>query len=255
MFKTNHAIPEWFLKFPFVSWHERSQWYFLPVIVTCCLYAIPATAIPPISEERGWSGDVVIGAGYTDVESNTIAGNDFIDGADKTIDSVNQSPSSNDSFHPLIDFEVKYTFANRNQVFVGSALEDRLTMDFANQLGWRKQTDNAGTVQVGMLFSLAPIELWEDPYLVNARRNETDMDTAGLRFEWDRVMGSGFGIVLQSREIDLDKELSGTDPSLGCNLDCQDLLDRNGDQRVAQVYYTFVMQGGHILQPRLRFRE
>ena len=255
MFKNSQNSILLLAKSTFVMSHKKSHRSFLPVFIICCLYAIPASAIPPISEERGWSGDVVIGAGYTDIETNTFAGNDFIDGADKTIDSINQSPSSNDNFHPVIDFEVKYTFDNRNQIFAGSALEDRLTMDFANQLGWRKQTDTAGTIQLGMLLSLTPIELWEDPYLANSRRNETDLDTMGLRFEWDRVMGSGFGVLLQSREIDLDKELSGTDPALGCDLDCQGLLDRNGDQHRAQVYYTFVTSGGHILQPHLRFRH
>lgn len=38
-----------------------------------------ANAIEPIPEAAGWRGFEVLGAGYTDLESNLVAGNRFID--------------------------------------------------------------------------------------------------------------------------------------------------------------------------------
>ena len=231
--------------------------YSLAILLPSALFATSsAQAISPIPEQQGWSGQLVLGAGHTNIKSNTVAGNDFIEGADEEITSINNSPNSNDDTHPLLDFEIKYTLSGRNQIFIGNSLEDRLTMDTTNQLGWRKQTETAGTFQLGAIFSSTPFEVWEDPYQTNARRKSTDADTTGLRFEWDRILGSGFGAMLQTREIDIDKELSGTHPSLNCDSSCQKLLDRNGDQYRAQLYYTIIMGNhNHILQPKIQLRK
>ena len=213
-----------------------------------------AYAIDPIPEEQGWSGFVMFGAGFTDLKSNTVVGNDIIDVGDDTISSIFQSPESDDSVHPIFGVELKYTLANRNQIFLGSSLEDRLTMDFANQLGWRKQTDTRGSFQVSYLLPEPAIEIWEDPYLVGERRSEVDRDSDGIRFEWDSVMGSSFGFLVQVRELDIDPELSGTDPEIGCDTDCQSLLDRNGDQFVARFWYRYILSPNHILEPQFRIR-
>ncbi len=219
------------------------------------LFATKATAIEPIPEETGWGGFVLFGAGITDIKSNTVVGNDVIDVGDDTISSIFQSPESDDTAHPIFGLELKYTLPGRNQIFLGSSLEDRLTMDFANQLGWRKQTQSTGSFQVGFLLPEPSIEVWEDPYLVGERRREVDRDSQGLRFEWDNVLGTSFGFLVQGRDIDVDPERSGSDPALGCDTDCQRLLDRNGDQYVARVWYRYSLSPNHILEPQLRFRN
>lgn len=151
--------------------------------------------------------------------------------------------------------ELKYTLRGRNQIFLGQSLEDRLTMDTSNQLGWRKQTDSSGTVQLGFLLSEPTIEVWADPYLVGPPRSKTDRDAQGFRFEWDKVLGSNFGFFVQTREIEIDNERSGSDPVLGCNAACQQLLDRNGDQNVVRLWYRFILSPSHILEPQVRIRE
>ncbi len=222
----------------------------------CALgFSASAVAIEPIPEETGWSGFFLLGAGFTSVKSNTVVGNDIIDVGVKSVRSIFDSPRSDDTVHPLVGLELKYTLPGRSQFFLGSSLEDRLTMDFANQLGWRKQTDSSGTFQIGLLLSEPAVELWADPYLVSVPREEVDRDAFGVRFEWANVLGSNFGILLQTRELELDDELSGTDPALGCDANCQSLLDRNGDQIVARVSYRFVLSPSHILEPEVRFRD
>ena len=227
----------------------------LTLIASCVLcLSTTAGAIEPIPEETGWSGFVLFGAGFTDVKSNTVVGNDIIDVGQDTISSILQSPQSDDTVHPVIGGEVKYTLPNRSQFFFGSSLEDQLTMDFANQLGWRKQT-NSGIYQLGFLLSLPPVEVWADPYLTGTPRLETDRDAFGIRFEWGNVLGSNFNFLVQTREIDVDVELSGTDPALGCDTACQRLLDRNGDQFVARLSYRIMLTPNHVFEPELRFRN
>ena len=214
-----------------------------------------ALAVTPVSDQQGWSGYLMLGAGYTDVESNTVAGNDLIDGGPDTIGSIDDKPRSSDSTHAVAGAEIKYTLANRNQIFLGGSLEDQLTLDFATQLGWRKQTEKIGAFQASFLFSGIPVEVWEDPYLAGSRRSETDRDSSGVRFEWSSIMGSAFELTAQVREIDLDNELSGTDPGLDCDLNCQSMLDRNGDQYQLRLSYTFNWSGGHVFRPQIRYRR
>lgn len=52
----------------------------------------PAMAIDVIPEQDGWSGFVLGGVGYTDLESNEVAGHNVIDVGQETIDSINDSP-------------------------------------------------------------------------------------------------------------------------------------------------------------------
>ncbi len=223
--------------------------------VFCMGCATGVAAIEPIPETPGWSGMVMGGAGYTDVKSNTVVGNDIIDVGDDTVSSIFDSPQADDTTHPILGLELKYTFAGRSQVFLGSSLEDQLTMDFANQIGWRKQTDTLGTFQLGYLVSEPAVEVWEDPYLTGTPREETDRDAEGFRFEWDRVMGSSFGFLAQVREFEIENERSGTSPDLDCDLACQALLDRNGDQYVIRAWYRFMLAPNQILQPQIRYRE
>jgi hypothetical protein len=236
------------------TYHPRSAASTLVVSCILCL-STTAGAIEPIPEEPGWSGYVFFGVGYTDVKSNTIVGNDIVDVGQDTISSIFQAPESDDTVHPALGLELRYTLRNRSQFFLGSSLEDQLTMDYANQLGWRKQTDSAGSFQIGFLLPDPAIELWEDPYLVGEPRNKVDRDSQGFRFEWDRILGSSFGFLVQARDIEIEPELSGTDPALGCDLAFLALLDRNGDQFVVRLKYRFMLTPNHVLEPEVRFRN
>jgi hypothetical protein len=69
------------------------------------LIAPLAGSIEAIPETPGWRGFVVVGAGYTDVKSNLVPGNDLIDlGRDTS--SINDMQSDNDS--PDRQGEVNY---------------------------------------------------------------------------------------------------------------------------------------------------
>jgi len=227
---------------------------FLPAWLVLTL-STGTLAVSPISDRQGWSGYLMLGAGHTDVESNTVVGNDFIDGSGDTIGSIHDAPGSSGVVHVTGEGEVKYTLPGRNQIFLGGSMEDRLTLDFATQLGWRKQTTSAGIFQAGILLSVVPLEVWEDPYLAGVGRKETNRNSTGARFVWGRILGSGFELTAQVRKIDLDEELSGTDPALACNLACRSMLDRNGEQYQLRLSYTYNWRGRHGFRPQLRYRR
>jgi len=215
-----------------------------------------ANAIEPIPETVGWRGFVVLGGGYIDVKSNLVAGNRFIDIGQADIDSIYQSPQSDNAFSPVVTGEVNYTFGNGWQAFLGTALEDAVTLDAVSQVGVRKDLGGAGILQGGVMFSGIPTVSWEDPYAEGAPREETDHDAAGLRLQWDRVLGSAFQATFSYRDISIEDERSGQGVlSVSCPVECQDLLRREGDQYVFDLSYLYRLgaNGNHLLRPMVRY--
>jgi hypothetical protein len=207
-----------------------------------------------ISANPGFHGNVLFGGGYLDLESNLVSGNKLIDVKDSSIQSVNQSPDSNDDAFPIISGEVNYAFGDRWEAFFGGSIEDYVTLDFNTRLGIRKQWDQVGIMGISLLFSGMPAEVWEDPYLVGTPRSDTDRDSSGLRLDWWRILDSNFYLQLTTREIEIDNEASGTDPALGLTPDEILLLRRDGDDRRIRLGYRWE-NGPHTLQPEITVGE
>ncbi|MHC4665205.1 MAG: DUF2860 family protein [Planctomycetota bacterium] len=223
-------------------------------ILVMLLEGAAVGVLQPVPEESGVSGFVNIGAAYLEVKTNMISGNKLVTIGDDTIDSILGSPDTEYKTIPILNGEVVYTFGDsRTQIYLGNQLEDVLQFDTATLLGVRKELGDKGTAAVSYVFSGIATEVWEDPYVANAKRDETDRNSNGIRLEWDRLYGSNFGVQYQWRKIDIDDELSGTLGGLGLTPAQVSLLDREGDHHRGDVYYTWRLGGGHALVPAFRY--
>jgi hypothetical protein len=228
----------------------------LLLAVLLAAVAPSANAIEPIPGTPGWRGFVVLGVGSAKLDSNLIAGNRLIDIGRPEIDSIFQPPRSDDTFHTVVTGEVNYTFGNGWQAFVGTALEDAVTLDAVSQAGVRKGLGGAGILQGGILFSGVPTVIWEDPYAEGVRRQDADRDSTGLRLQWDRVLGSALQATFSWRDISVDNERSGQGVlSVSCPAACQDLLVRDGNQYYFDVSYLYRLGANrnHLLRPMVRY--
>lgn len=90
---------------------------------------------------------------------------------------------------------------------------------------------------------LAPVQVWADPYVVGVDRVKTDRTSRGLRLEYDKILGSGFGVRLEQRETKIDNELSGTTGGLGLTAAEAELMKRSGDVKSLLAYYRFAPVG------------
>jgi hypothetical protein len=202
---------------------------------------------------QGFYGNLLLGAGYFDLESNLVAGNDLIDASTSTITSVTQAPPSNDTTYAIVSGELAYAFGNQWEAFFGVNIEDYVTLDFSTRLGVRKQWDGVGVLGASFVTTAAlPTEAWEDPYLVGTPRLATERDSNGVRLDWWRIFGTGFFAQIQTREIELDNEASGTDPELGLSADEILLLRRDGTDSRATLGYRREA-GRHTWQPEFTF--
>ena len=201
---------------------------------------LPALAIPPIPAESGFSGYVNIGAAYAEFENNMVVGIKSYDLGKKRITSLDESLDSESTGLPAFNIELVYTFApQRTQLFLGNSLEDLLRLDSSGQLGIRHELGDTSIVAASFVFSSQPTEVWEDPYVINQNRIETDRTSKGVRLTWDRILDSELQLEYTYRKIDIDTERSGT--FLGLSLFEALLLDRNGKQHTAEILYRFFL--------------
>lgn len=219
-----------------------------------------ALALDKIPEKDGLSGFAAFGISTTDFSSNMISGSSLGDIGEGKIDSITDSPGSEQLTSGFFSGEINYTFADtRTQLFLGSSLEDIVRYDFGNQAGVRQEVSNNGVLTAAVLFTTLPAKVWSDPYVVNQKRKESDRESSGGRIGWSGVMGTGLEMRLSSRTIEVDDEFSGLTPlsagGLGLSKAERDLLNREGDQLTFDASYTFKLGEGHALIPKIIFNK
>ncbi len=216
-----------------------------------------AAPLQPIPQESGFGGSLILGLSGTSYSSNMVAGPNG-DLGNASISSLDSGPDSEGELSPFLTGEVAYTFGkSRTQLFLGNALEDLVRYDLAFQAGVRQELADKSIVYGAFLFSAIPTEVYADPYQTGTDRDETDRESTGGRIGWQGIMGSGLGIELSHRSIELDDEESGqamVDQTI-LSTDEQALLNREGDQNSITLSYKMNIDRGQFLVPELSFHD
>ena len=196
-------------------------------IIVALLFA-PVSAATRVAGEPGLSGYLGLGVSSVRVESNLIAG----DTGEDQIDDLTRSPPANSNSSVSPDLSLTYTFDNlATEVFLGNSVEDFIRFDLTTAIGIRQQVSGVGIFEVAALSTPSPTDIWSDPYLTGADRDETERTADGIRLEWGAILDSGLDLRLSLRDNELDDENSG-DALVAANLLTlaeQQTLDRNGD--------------------------
>lgn len=213
--------------------------------------AVPAQAYDKIPQQDGFSGYLFLGGSANSMETNTVASIGDNDVGAERIDSINDSPDSEDYSGIVPAFGLSYTFAgSRTQIFGGTEQEDFLTQDSSIGIGIRQGLGGLGNLRASLLASTGS-EVWEDPYLENADRRATDRDSGGMRLGWEHIFESDFAVTLTSRSIELDDEFSGASQPLTPAQ--RALLEREGDQNKVDFSYRWEPSPDHVLIPTLSY--
>ncbi|HMP75192.1 MAG TPA: DUF2860 family protein [Kiritimatiellia bacterium] len=216
------------------------------------LMAVAAGAIEPLPVEQGWHGYVspsVVGMEFRD---NTVVGLGSLELGNERIESLDARPEKESAGSFSLSGEVGYMFTDPGvYVFVGNRLEDFLRLDNSSALGARLDAGRVGILEASALFSLAPTEVWADPFLTGADREATDRTSTGARFGVAGIGGSRFDASLTVRKVEIDEERSGA--SLPLTDAERALLRRDGDAARIELLYTWVINPRHILIPAVDF--
>ncbi|MEN8128261.1 MAG: DUF2860 family protein [Planctomycetota bacterium] len=226
----------------------------LLLFLVACTGGVFATAIEPIPEKDGFSGFFNIGGSWMQMKSNTIVGTRFGDLSKDRIDSLDDTPDSESLAMPMINGELRYTFADTGtQLFAGNALDDWIRLDLSSAAGVRQRWDDKGIFEGAFLFTAVPTEVWEDPYVVGQKREEADRTSAGGRLGWSRVFNSNVHLSYSYRDIELDDENSGI--LLGLSPAERDLLSREGDHHKAELLYVHQLRENQWLTPTFYYNR
>jgi len=234
---------------------KKSNTKSMVAVIASAALAAPALALDKMPEEPGLSGFVNLAVGSGSIESNflaRVAGID-LDLGDDTLSDFG-SPDDENITTGLLNLTVAYTFSNlKTQVSLGNDLTDFLQFDRSTVASLRHDVDSLGRFQLSVLSSAFPsTEVWEDPYVLGAKRKETERESTGGRFTWDRIFGTRFELKVQSREIDLDNERSGE--ALGLSTAERALLDREGDNFQVELGYLMVLDdGANVFRPSVTY--
>jgi len=214
-------------------------------LCTNIAYAQP-TGIP---QESGFSGLVNAGAGLWRVENNMVKRIGFFKIGDSNISSTDDKPRSEYSVSPILNFNLRYTFAStRTQIFLGNQLEDLLRLDTATSFGVRQELVDQSIIGVSYIYSALVTEVYKDPYDTSGSRNGTDRTINGVRLSYDKILSTDLSFQYTYRNIDIEAERSGRQlVSDGVITSSQaDRLIRDGDQHDVEFLYRYVLEDGGI---------
>lgn len=235
-----------------LSWKTLLLVLSLPIIAA----ASPRTAnaFEPIPGEDGFSGNINLGLGVLQYESNLIASATTADVGTQRATLLTAAPRSRTLALPMFSFEVRYTFAQpRTQVFFGTQVRDYLILSHVSSLGVRQETQRFGRFQVALLSTPSNSKVWRDPYVTGTDRVSTAQTAKGVQLDWGRVLNTNLGIGFSTSKLEINNEASGAAlVANGSLTEAQaQLLDRNGTAGKVDINYTFVAKGPIILTPDL----
>lgn len=224
--------------------------YRFPAACLLALTAQAAVAIEPLPKASGWHGYLSPVVSAMEFRDNSVAGSGPLDVGNERIDSLDEKAKKQSVAAFSLPAEVGYMFADQGvYLFLGNRLEDFLRLDNGNALGTRVDLDRLGILEASALFSAMPTEVWEDPFLTGADRQETDRTSAGAQLGLANILGTKFEANVTFRSIEIDDEHSGE--SLGLSEADRDLLVRNGDSARLELLYTWKINDRNILVPAL----
>jgi hypothetical protein len=215
-------------------------------------YGQPLGGIP---QESGFSGFVNAGGALWRVEDNMVKKISYFKIGDSNINSTDDKPKSEYAVTPILNFNLRYTFAStRTQIFLGNQLQDLLRLDVATLLGVRQELADQSIIGVSYVFSPLVTEVYKDPYDTSGSRSGTDRNINGVRLSYDNILSTDLSFQYTYRNIDIDDEESGS--ALGLTGSQRDRLDRNGDQHDVEFLYRYALEEGgnkHTLIPSFKY--
>lgn len=182
---------------------------------------VPSAYARPLAEDAGWEFTISLNAGYVSGQSNLSVSDE-----NEVISDVYSEAESTNSFIGFPFARVQYTTEDLNtQFFLGNSRDQISISQFQIELGVAHQFDNKSQLTVAYFPQLPMFnETWQDPFLTNSARIETDENAQGGRFELSRVAGSPITLKYAFALTTIKDDKSG-----------QNWLNKNGDGLTAQA--------------------
>ncbi|WP_086982495.1 surface lipoprotein assembly modifier [Vibrio aphrogenes] len=179
--------------------------------------------------QEGVSGTAMFLVGVTQSNSQADSGSETI----TSLEDKGKRESKGFVF-PVASSHLSYTFSGGdNQLFIGTSNSDIALGRPHIQIGYGQYIDQVGVVKLSYIPGIIGSKTWQDPFLVGAKRQETDQTIEGVRLQYSEIFDTGLGMEISAGKNKLDDELSASQYSS----QIQSQLNREGDLYYGELYY------------------
>lgn len=182
--------------------------------------------------------------------------------SNRQITSFDQDAESETEFIPILLFKAGYTFQNgATRLYAGTPRENILEGNFIFEAGIRQKTSNETILTAAWIPEIPALdnEVWEDPFLLNSARRETDRDSQAFRISAENISGKGITMKYGFGRQKIENEQSGAylAGQPGSSLTSQDLADlkRSGDFHVFEVFTMIPASRKFMIRPGLSYKR
>ena len=232
----------------------KSIFLLITFTLFCCLTARLVQAQKPLPEDSGFSGYIELLGAY--VSSNSQFNTD---NKNERTDSLEKSGKRVVNLRPLPLGLIAYTFAElRTQLFLGVLPETLVQGQFQVEAGVRHDLLDGTSLRASAI-PITPFEkeTWQDPFVVDQNRKETDITSYGFKLTAENIRASGIGLEYRWKQQKVDKEKSGTflisQPASPLTPDDLDDLERDSISHLFSAEYSFELVPRMTLKPILRY--
>ncbi|EAP95693.1 DUF2860 family protein [Vibrio splendidus] len=145
--------------------------------------------------------------------------------------------------------QLRYNFGDQ-KVYVGMARDDIIQGVFAMELGYSRLVADQHAISFSYLPTIANGKVWQDPYLVNRARKETDISGNAYRITIENVQDAGLKVDLAYYNQKLEHEFSGSSDPVD-----QTLLRRGGKGYNVELSHGIPLRHDILLLPSVGYRQ
>lgn len=221
--------------------------HIISLFLATMMLASPSYAA--LAPSEGFSGNMTFLTGFTANSSNLDVGQS----SHQSQTDLMSSGATEANGMVAILGSMQYTFGalNHKQIFLGTSRDDIITGTLAFEVGYRQQLESGMVIDFSILPTLISGEVWDDPYAVDSKREETDLTGNVVRMQLSKMMGTNFNIDMAFGESDVKKENTGL-KGLDLTDEERALMTREREYfYLKSGYQYFLKDGSGILTPSI----
>lgn len=151
-------------------------------------------------EENAFSARIEAGAIWINTTDQL-----FVDNKNEKTNNLNDEADSFSTTLPAVLFDLRYKFRDTDtEVYLATPLEDS---NMALTLGMAQTFIDKSKLEVSICY--VNDEVWKDPYIIQANRDDTDMNDIGFTIDYDCIMDTGFNLYYGYNHLDVDQDFVG----------------------------------------------
>ncbi|MEZ9389082.1 DUF2860 family protein [Vibrio lentus] len=221
--------------------------HIISLFLATMMLASPSYAA--LAPSEGFSGNMTFLTGFTANSSNLDVGQS---NHQSQTDLMSSGVTEANGMVAILG-SMQYTFGalNHKQIFLGTSRDDIITGTLAFEVGYRQQLESGMVIDFSILPTLISGEVWDDPYAVDSKREETDLTGNVVRMQLSKMMGTNFNIDMAFGESDVKKENTGL-KGLDLTDEERALMTREREYfYLKSGYQYFLKDGSGILTPSI----